>query len=286
MTHTSHALPNRTRTSPSIPRRLLRERKLHLLPVYGLMRTSDLAREGIENSGSFRFADHVYRGEPSGRYGIGYLLDAVLLRMRSARSMRSRFVHAQREILAAAARWAADPRDSFRVLSAPCGIARELAQAALTLRATHPTVHARARFFGLDLDPEPLALSQQLDGVNQRFELVRGDVFDPGTWPRDLDVICSTGLGEFLPDAQLSRFYALAFAALRAGGVFVTSGMSPDPFADYLMRELAELRTTYRDADQLLPLLRAAGFEEITARRDDVGLQTLIVARRPEGITP
>ena len=61
------ALHNRTRTSTSIPRKLLREGKLHLLPVYALMRTSDLAREGIENSGSFRFADHVYRNEASGR---------------------------------------------------------------------------------------------------------------------------------------------------------------------------------------------------------------------------
>ena len=56
-------LHNRTRTSESIPRKLLREGKLHLLPIYALMRTSDLAREGIENSGSYRFADHVYRNE-------------------------------------------------------------------------------------------------------------------------------------------------------------------------------------------------------------------------------
>src|SRR5918993_1459024 len=63
-------LHNRTRTSASIPRKLLRSGKVHLLPVYALMRTSDLAREGIENSGSYRFADHVYRNEASGRFGI------------------------------------------------------------------------------------------------------------------------------------------------------------------------------------------------------------------------
>ena len=52
-------LVSRTRVSTSIPGRLLRQGKLHLLPVYALMRTSDLAREGIANSGSDRFADHV-----------------------------------------------------------------------------------------------------------------------------------------------------------------------------------------------------------------------------------
>lgn len=286
MTHASHALPNRTRTSHSIPRRLLREGKLHLIPVYGLMRMSDLAREGIDNSGSFRFADHVYRRQPSGRYGIGYLLDAVLLRMRSARSMRNRFLHAQHEILAAARRQAAEARDSFRVLSVPCGIARELSEAAIALRAGLPAIHARSRFFGLDLDPDPLELSRRLEGVDGRFAFIRGDVFDASAWPRDLDVICSTGLGEFLTDAMLARLYAHACAALREGGVFVTSGMSPDPVADYLMRELAELRATYRNADQLVPLLTAAGYRDITARRDDVGLQTLIVARKAQGDTP
>ncbi|HSA55528.1 MAG TPA: class I SAM-dependent methyltransferase family protein [Gemmatimonadaceae bacterium] len=283
MTHPSHALPNRTRTSASIPRRLLREGKLHLLPVYALMRTSDLAREGIDNSGSFRFADHVYRREPSGRYGIGVLLDAVLLRMRSARSMRNRFLHAQREIIAAAERRAADLTTPFHVLSVPCGVARELARASVTLRATLPVVHAHTRYFGLDVDPEPLALSRRLEGVDERFDFVRGDVFDADVWPRDLDVICSTGLGEFLTDAMLGRFYRHAFAVLREGGVFVTSGMFPDPIADYLMRELGELRATYRGADELVPLLVAAGFGDITARLDDVGLQTLIVARKPGG---
>jgi len=53
-------LPNRTRQSASIPRRLVTEGKYHLLPVYALLTTSDLAREGIRNSGSFRFADHIY----------------------------------------------------------------------------------------------------------------------------------------------------------------------------------------------------------------------------------
>src|SRR5213596_2667867 len=97
----SRQLPNRTRRSESIPRRLLAERKYHLLPIYALLTTSDLAREGIRNSGSFRFADHIYRNEPSGRFGVGRLLDRVLLKLRGARSMRSRFFHSRLEILRA-----------------------------------------------------------------------------------------------------------------------------------------------------------------------------------------
>jgi SAM-dependent methyltransferase len=284
------ALHNRTRTSASIPRRLLREGKLHLLPVYALMRLSDLAREGIENSGSFRFADHVYRNEASGRYGVGRMLDAVLLRMRGARSMRNRFHHVQHEILSAArsldsrrARGdAAEGDAAFRVLSVPCGIARDLVGVSRVLASELPAVHARTTFFGLDLDPEALALSRELAGPDERFVFSRGDAMDREAFPADLDVITCTGLGEFLDDKLLARLYANCHDRLRPGGVFVTSGMQPDPVADYLMRQLAELHTHYRRPDEIIRWMHTAGFHEVSTRQDDIGLQTLVVARKVE----
>ena len=276
-------LHNRTRTSESIPRKLLREGKLHLLPVYALMRTSDLAREGIENSGSYRFADHVYRNEASGRFGIGRALDAVLLRMRGARSMRNRFHHSQNEILAAARAFAgrtATADTSFRVLSIPCGIARDLALVATRIRRELPDVYARSTFFGVDLDPVPLELSRELAPSGDHFIFTRGDALDANAFPSDLDVIVSTGLGEFLDDKLLVQFYGHCHERLRVGGVFVTSGMQADRVADYLMRQLAELHAHYRRGDELIRWLHTVGFHEISTRRDDVGLQTLVVARK------
>jgi SAM-dependent methyltransferase len=283
-------LHNRTRTSASIPRKLLRSGKVHLLPVYALMRTSDLAREGIENSGSYRFADHIYRNEPSGRFGVGRALDALLLRMRGARSMRNRFFHAQHEIAAAAraleTRASTDPLGAvqpFRVLSVPCGIARDLAEVARMLEAELPQVYARSTFFGLDLDPAPLELSRRLVGASdEHFFFSQGDALDVRAFPSELDVIVSTGLGEFLDDAMLVRLYTNCHDRLRHGGVFVTSGMQPDRVADYLMRQLAELDTHYRRADELIRWLHTAGFHEISTRQDNVGLQTLVVARKIE----
>jgi len=276
-------LHNRTRTSESIPRRLLHEGKLHLLPVYALMRTSDLAREGIENSGSYRFADHVYRNEASGRFGIGRALDAVLLRMRGARSMRNRFHHSQNEILAAARAFAgrtATADTSFRVLSIPCGIARDLALVATRIRRELPDVYARSTFFGVDLDPVPLELSRELAPSGDHFIFTRGDALDANAFPSDLDVIVSTGLGEFLDDKLLVQFYGHCHERLRVGGLFVTSGMQADRVADYLMRQLAELHTHYRRADEMIRWLHTVGFHEVATRRDDVGLQTLVVARK------
>lgn len=270
---------NRTRTSISIPRRLLRERKFHLLPLYALLRTSDLAREGMENSGSYRFADHVYRGRAGGRLGVGKLLDAALLRLRGTRSMRSRFFHAKAELLAAA--WRHPAGRPFRVLSVPCGIARELIEAAGTLRVD-PTLAGRTSFIGIDLDPRPLALSRAMSQGLPGFRFIRSDALDPRAYPAELDMILSTGLGEFLADDQLLGFYVICHAALREGGTFVTSGTRREPLSDYLMRELAELRPHYREPGDLVRLLRRAGFHDISSRLDDVGLQTLIAARRGE----
>jgi hypothetical protein len=279
-------LHNRTRTSESIPRKLLREGKLHLLPVYALMRTSDLAREGIENSGSYRFADHVYRNEPSGRFVLGRALDAVLLRMRGARSMRNRFRHTQDEIVAAAhafhASAATTDTTPFRVLGIPCGIARDLVLAAARIERELPAVYARSTFFGVDLDPEPLDLSRELAPSDEHFVFTRGDALDAAAFPAELDVIVSTGLGEFLDDALLLQFYRNCHDKLREGAVFATSGMQPDRIADYLMRQLAELHTHYRRGDELIRWLHTAGFNDVATRRDDVGLQTLVVARRIE----
>ena len=282
-------LHNRTRTSESIPRKLLRQGKLHLLPIYVLMRTSDLAREGIENSGSYRFADHVYRNQPSGRFGIGRALDAVLLRMRGARSMRNRFHHTQREILTAAraleSRSAVDPvavTAPFRVLSIPSGIARDLVLAARAVERELPSVYARSTFFGVDLDPAPVKLSRDLAGRDDHYFFTRGDALDATSFPSELDVIVSTGLGEFLSDDLLVQFYKNCHDRLRPGGTFVTSSMQPDRVADYLMRQLAELHTHYRRADEIIRWLHVAGFYEVSARQDDVGLQTLVVARRVE----
>lgn len=271
---------NFTRTSASIPARLMREGKWYLVPAYALARTSDLAREGIESSGSYRFADHIYRGKPGGRWGIGWLLDAALLALPAARSMRERYLHSRAQV-AGELRSAAAARRGTRILSVPCGIARDLVGGADDAQRVVFRALDGARLIGMDLDPEPLELSRALAGEREAFQFVQGDALDPAAFPRDLDLVVSTGLGEFLSDAELARFYGACHAALKPGGRFVTSGMSRSKLADRLLRELAELHTHYRDAAALTAALEAAGFADISVRPDRFGLQWLATATRP-----
>src|SRR6266542_396896 len=111
---------NVTRRTRNLPRKLLREGKLHLLPVYWLLMQSALGREGIENSGSYRFADHLYQGIPSGRNRLGHWVDATLLRMPACRAFRRRYLHARTTICTALQRhMESSPDTPFRVLAIP-----------------------------------------------------------------------------------------------------------------------------------------------------------------------
>lgn len=271
---------NRTRRSASLPLALLRRGRVLALPLYTVLRRSDLAREGFDHSGSYRFADHIYRGEASGRGAFGRWLDRRLLDLPAVRSFRSRF-HAARDELAAFLRLRAGVPGRLDVLSAPCGIPRELVEGNRTFRASGGPARATVTFHGLDLDARALeeAVSFTREEALDPFVALRGDIFDPASYPTDMDFITSTGLAEFLDDDRLVDLYTIFFERLRPGGVFVTSGMRGQPLSDYLLR-LAELTVHYRTAADLERLASRLPFSRIETRVDDLGLQSILIARR------
>ena len=271
---------NRTRQSDSLPLALLRRGRVLALPLYAMLRRSDLAREGFDHSGSYRFADHIYRDEPSGRGAFGRWLDARLLALPAVRSFRSRF-EASRDELTAFLIARAAPAGQLDVLSAPCGIPRELADGYRVFRSQSREVGATLTFHGLDLDAG--ALEEATRFAAQRglepFVVHQGDVFDRAAYPPAVDFITCTGLAEFLDDARLAALFEIFFERLRPGGIFVTSGMRGRPLSDYLLR-LAEMRIHYRTAEDLERLAGRLPFSRIEARVDRFGIQAILVAHR------
>lgn len=286
---------NRTRRSRSIPAKLLRQGRIVELPLYYLLRLSDLAREGFDHSGSYRFADHIYRNVPSGRGWLGRRLDAWLLEMRAVRSFRNRFLGARdalceflTSVQTASGRDVSYSHRPVDVLSVPCGIPRELVEGARLFReragrggqgADTQVRPYEVRFHGLDLDDEVLAKAEEFAraGGLPNFTPHHGDALDRASYPEGADFITCTGLAEFLDDAQLERLYGIFFDVLRPGGVLVTSGMQPTRFSEYLLR-LAELETHYRSAQELEAIARRVPFSEVRARTDELGLQAILTA--------
>jgi SAM-dependent methyltransferase len=269
---------NRTRRSSSITGKLLRSGRVLELPVYWLLQTSDLAREGFENSGSYRFADHIYRGQPSGSYGIGRWLDSRILRMRAVESFRSRFFMARDE-LCEFLRERSKDQASLDVLSVPCGIPREFVAAVAQFRGAGG-VTTGIRFHVLDLDHDVLRQAEILAGQHGIALIAHhGDALDMRTYAGEFDFITSTGLGEFLDDNQLATLYAAFHRVLRPGGIMVTSAMRCLRFSDYLLR-LAELHVRYRSADELAVTARRAGFLRLATSADRHGIQGFLKATK------
>lgn len=271
---------NRTRVSASIPRRLIREGKLHLLPVYYLGRLSRTGREVIDGGGSYRLADHIYAGEPRGTTVLGRLIDAAFLRMPSARSFRMRYRAARRELEDVTDRRLAADRDTA-VLAVPCGLARELFDLAERC-PSRPGVEARVHLSGVDLDS---GLIDELDararqrGLTMRFrcaDALTEEAFTGAPY----DAIVGLGFTEFLADEEVIRYYRLVRDALAEDGVFISSGFRRHALSDHLLRNVGELFTHYRGASELTSLAEAAGFRSTRTYGDPTGLLTMLVAGR------
>jgi SAM-dependent methyltransferase len=263
---------NRTRTSQSIPLSLVRRGRVLEVPIYYLLRTSDLAREGLDRSGSHRFADHIYANQPSGRGPFGRWLDARLLSMPAVRSFRNRYVAARDEVTRFLNERAGGTLD---LLSVPCGIPRELADGARQSGERH----ANVTFHGVDLDPAVLEEAREFAAARglEPFVAHRGDALERDTHPAGADFITCTGFAEFLDDRRVARLYEVLFDVLRPGGRLVTTAMRRVPRSDYLLR-LAELRVNYRTASELEAILRRLPFAGVSVRTDELGIQAIAVA--------
>jgi hypothetical protein len=268
---------NRTRRSQSIPLTLLKRGHIASLPLYYLLQGSDLAREGFQNSGSYSFADHIYRNVPSGRNALGRWMDARLLAMPAVRSFRNRFLAARDEL----AHFLCQRSGlELSILSVPCGIPRDLVEGAAIARQRGADL-SKVAFHGLDLDPDVLRKAARFAEENglKNFHTREGDALCGTSYPATADFISSTGLAEFLDDEKLGVLYNRVFATLRRGGVFFSSGMQRRAISEYLLK-IAELRVNYRNARSLAELARAAGFPEVRAHYDDLGIQSVLVAKK------
>lgn len=266
---------NRTRTAESIPSELIRKNQWHLLPLYYMAQLSFLGQEAIQNSGSYTFADHVYAARPKGKWGIGYVIDAVFLNLPSARSMRNRYLLTKKELYQIIHQQTHD--EPIHILALPSGLARELFELNEELEVQGHPAHQRIHWHGLDLDAELVdKLNKQVP--HDRMSFVQADAFDPSGMKHAYDAIISLGFGEFVDDTNLVTFYQHIHRNLKPGGTFITSSMQKHVISDYLMRNLAQLHTHYRDAKHLEQLHQRAGFRKITTYRDSVGLQTMAVS--------
>jgi cyclopropane fatty-acyl-phospholipid synthase-like methyltransferase len=165
-----------------------------------------------------------------------------------------------------------------RVLTLPCGIPREISE----LAASDAAAAKRIRFTGMDLDPEVVdAAKKHLQDVPLgSADFLQGNALIGSSYPRErFDFISSTGLGEFLNDEDLARFYWHVFDALEPGGLFFTSATGYERRSDFLMKAF-EMEAHYRDQIRVEEIFRALPWSELDLELDPSGLQTFVRARK------
>ncbi|MDB6079725.1 MAG: hypothetical protein JWO82_3472 [Akkermansiaceae bacterium] len=261
---------NFTRQTADLAAKFRRNGQWHLLALYHLLQWSDFSREGIARSGSYRFADHLYRNEASGRGWFGRWLDRRMLNLPSARGMRGRYLKAIEEL----ERELKGRSGPLRMLALPCGIPRDVSELAFR----DPAAARRIEYTGMDLDPEVvLAAREHLAGVPLKSAaFLEGNALEATSYPEGkFDFIVSTGLGEFLPDEELGTFYRNVFEALTDGGVFFTSATDFEKRSDFMMRAF-EMKAHYRGRGQLERILRLLPWRELVIEKDETGLQSLV----------
>jgi len=270
---------NLTRRSRSIPRKLLREGDLHMLPAYYLMNLSDLGREGIARSGSFEFADHIYRNQPSGRGTLGRWIDAQLLASPACTAFRNRYERARDEMRRVLESHSPEVAP-LRVLAIPCGLPRDLTEMAAAVAHENPQLLTRIEYHGMDIDPGLLARAREFTAAcpvrSKEFHegnaLLR-ETFPPGPF----HFVVSTGLVEFLERDQLACFFRNVHDVLAPGGTFFTSATRMERRSEALMRAF-ELITRYRTPDELDQILGGIAWGRLKLLPHDTGLQTFVVA--------
>lgn len=272
---------NKTRTSPSIPIKLWKQGKGYLVPLYYLLSLSDLAREGFHFSGSYRFADHIYESIPKGKYGLGVVIDFILLSLPSARSFKNRYIHTRDEVVKHILRF--QKEKEIHVLSIPSGIPRTLLEAADILQRKHPQLHKKTIFHCLDLDRDLIMQQKNLfekSGSRHVFQFHVGDALEKESYPVHAHIIVSTGLGEFLERTNLIAFYNTCHAVLQKDGVFITSASTLHQLSDYLMRNIGELYAFYRTQEEIQQIFKETPFRKIHTYKDSHGYQTIIIGQK------
>jgi SAM-dependent methyltransferase len=248
------------------------------VPLTPLLALSDLASEGIANGGSFRFADHLYRGQPSGRYLVGYCLDSVFMRMPAAHAFRRRYLHA-RDAIALVIR-ARGFAHTTRVLTVPCGIPRDIVEAAEMLAREAPDLVACVEYVGMDIDPKALQVAREFatGSVLRATTFHQGNALNRAEFPPGrFHMVSSTGLTEFLEDRDVEQLFAHVYDVLEPGGTFYTSASAIDPLSAKLLGTI-NLRARYRSHAEVRAMLDHLCWRKVAYVVDSTGLQTFVTA--------
>jgi hypothetical protein len=210
--------------------------------------------------------DRVYADQPSGWGWLGRRLDRYILDLPVHRAVRDRFAFVTRSLAAAIHSQLADGTDRVAVLSAPCGLVRDLCTTYEMIRRQTPDVGRRLRLYGLDLDFEGRVLEEarrRARAVGVPIRLVQGDILDDTTWfwlgeqGVPFAVVNCIGLAPWLSPDELAGLLRRFAAHLRVGGYVLLDRFNRGKHNK--LGEGAEIHARYHTDEEYRDYFRASG---------------------------
>ncbi len=245
---------------------------------------SDQARMILERKYDAFTTDRAYENRPHGRLGpVGWAADALVLRFPVHRTLRRRLAIVEDSLVEAGMHAAAAGADPVRILSAPCGLARDVIAAARRL-----TMVPRLHVVGVDLDERGDVLPEahrraRAGGVE--IELLREDLFTTTDSLTEriapsggFDVVSCVGLCSWLDIDEVRELIARFRELTGPGSVLIIDSWRPDRHAR-LARELG-LPSHYHDPGAFALALELGGFTVDERRSTRRGECIVWIARR------
>lgn len=262
----------------ALVRRWLRQGKVWLLPLL----LSDYGRDLIYRKYDALATDRAYSNTPGGRFGpIGKTIDRIVLQQDIHAGLRQRLAIVVEELaVAVQERWAAGV-PTVRLVSGPCGLARDLRL--LWRRLDVPS--GRLTMLGLDLDQSgevlPLASSlaraENVPLLTGRCDLLNPIELERHIGERPAEVFLSIGLTVWLDATDLNTFLERLHAAIAADGLLVI-----DNFHHHGASRFAadlEMKTRYHAPVAFEQVLQRAGFTIIARRETSNGVNSVYRCR-------
>lgn len=253
------------------------------------MLLSDYGRQILTRKYDAFSTDRAYTIEPSGKLGpIGKLVDRYVLAFPLHEALRQRLALVV-EALVDEVGGRAQRAGTVRVLSAPCGLARDLTTAAVRLRDENGVENLE--LVGVDIDETGDVLAEagrRATKAGVVIDLLREDLFAPGTelagraaGTGGFDVVNSIGLTAWIDAPDLERLIARYAELMKPGATLVVDNWVRHKHSH--LGEMLEMPTRYHPEGIFRSALERAGLKVVDVKTTANGIVTLWRAVLPEG---
>jgi SAM-dependent methyltransferase len=275
--------PRHTALAVSTPReliwRILRTGRLH----YALLLLSAQGRRVLERKYDAFTTDAGYDTTAAGRWGpIGRLVDALVLRFPVHVALRQRLALVVGALYAEACDRAPDNRP-VQVLSAPCGLGRDVITTARRLAARQGAPQFAVTALDIDARGDVLPeLRARAAAAGVAVSTVQADLFaaDTSSLVGDggFDIVSCIGLTAWVDEPDLPALFARLAELTAPGGLLVVDNWRPHRHSH--LGALMEMPTRNHSAQRFGQLLADAGFDAGQPRLTANGIVEVWTARR------